>query len=138
MEGVLLLCDHVAVAEGKLYINGAGWSMTRANTAVPMGLAIFVRIGWDQTNIRHQVTLQLMTEDGHPALNQEGKPWRAEGTVEVGRPPGIRHGTPIEAPMALNFPAVPLLPARYRWELLVNGDLVSSAEFDATLVDPAS
>ena len=24
----MLLCDHATVAEGKLYINGAGWSVT--------------------------------------------------------------------------------------------------------------
>ncbi len=127
----MLLCDHAAVAEGKLYINGAGWTSVRANHPASMALAVLVRVGWHQANIRHQVVLQLMTEDGRAALNPEGKPWRAQGTLEVGRPPGVRHGTPLPAPMAVVLPAVPLLPGRYRWEVVVNNDLLSSAEFDA-------
>lgn len=131
MEAIVLLCDHVAVAEGKFYINGAGWTQVRAMQPAAMGLAIYIRVGWDKSNVPHVVVLQLMTEDGNPALDQEGSPWRAEGTFEVGRPAGMRHGTPLSAPMALNFPAVPLLPGRYRWELLVDGKMLSSVEFDS-------
>ncbi len=131
MEAILLLCDHAAVAEGKLYINGAGWTAVRANVPAPMGLAVLVRVGWNQSNVRHRVVLQLMTEDGRAALDPEGKPWRAEGSLEVGRPAGLKPGTPLDAPMALVFPAVPLLPGRYRWELLVNNVLLGSADFDA-------
>lgn len=131
LDAVLLLCDHVAVAEGKLYIHGAGWTQIRAMSPTPMGLAIKIRVPWNESNIQHPVVLQLMTEDGHPALNQEGQPWRAEGSFEVGRPPGMRHGTPLDAPMAINFPAIPLLPGRYRWELLVDGKLLASSEFDS-------
>jgi hypothetical protein len=134
MEAILLLCDHAAVAEGKLYINGAGWTWLKARTPAPVSLAILVRVGWDEANIQHS----LMTEDGHPALNPDGEPWKAEGFVEVGRPPGMRHGTPLDAPLALNFPAVPLLPGRYRWELIVSDNLLASAEFDAVDTPVAS
>lgn len=133
MDATLLLCDHAAVADGKLYINGAGWTVVRAHAPASMGLAAVLRINWDETNIRHELAFQLMTEDGRPALNPEGSPWRAEGAIEVGRPPGIRHGTPMIAPMALVFPAVPLIPGRYRWELILSqgAGVLAVAEFDA-------
>ena len=46
-----------------------------------------------------------------------------EAAFEVGRPVGMRPGTPITAPFALNLGPQPLIPGtRYEWRLTVDGE----------------
>jgi hypothetical protein len=70
--------------------------------------------------------LELVTTDGEPVLVQtpEGEqvPLRIEGVLEVGRPAGLKPGTPIDAAMAMNLGPLPLEPERrYQWRLSVDG-----------------
>ena len=42
---------------------------------------------------------------------------------EVGRPPGIKPGTPLELPVAINSSPLPLeLGKRYEWMLSIDGE----------------
>ena len=46
-----------------------------------------------------------------------------EGAFEVGRPPGIKPGVPIDVPLAINVGALPLAPGgRYEWRLSIDGE----------------
>ena len=57
-------------------------------------------------------------------VDADGGELRVEGTFEVGRPPGVRPGTPIDVPLAVNFGPLPLRPGtRYVWELSIDGRL---------------
>ena len=40
---------------------------------------------------------------------------------EVGRPAGLKPGTPIDFPLAFNLGPLPLEPGRYEWRLSIDG-----------------
>lgn len=129
---LMLLCDHVAVAEGKFYINGGGWDMIGPAPAA-FGLAIMVEVPWTQTNRPIVFELELVREDG-PPVTQQGpageQPIKVAGEFEVGRPPGSVEGAHIPFPLPLNFPPMVLPPGdRLVWRLSLNGDPVASVPF---------
>jgi hypothetical protein len=120
----ILLADAAQAAEGKLYVLGGGWSITGPDPS-PMALAIKIEVPWDQANTPHSCRLELLDSDGQPveAETPEGEqPIVFEASFEVGRPPGVKQGTPIDLPLAVNMPPVPLEPGgRYEWRLLIDG-----------------
>lgn len=126
MRVTMMLADHAATAEGKLYINGGGWSVI-GSEPIPMAIAILVQVPWDQTNMRHSLRLELVDSDGDPVLVQgpEGEPvpLAIGGDFEVGRPPGITPGVSIDMPFALNLAPTPLPPGgRYVWTLYIDDE----------------
>src|ERR1700712_3739311 len=127
MRATLILADHARVAEGKLDILGAGWTLAGPDP-VTMGLGVLIEVPWDQTNRRHMLVVRLLGEDGQlyplPAPNG-GEPQGIEAHTEfeVGRPPGIAAGTAQPFALALNLAQVPLAPGRrYEWRLEGDGE----------------
>ena len=121
----MLLADSAQELGGKLYILGGGWSVTGPDPT-PSALAIKFDVPWDRTNHRLSVLIELVSADGEPVLvpQPDGteQPLRIEGQLEVGRPPGLKPGSPIDAAMALNFGPLPLEPdTRYEWRLSIDG-----------------
>ena len=121
----MMLCDHAQVAGGKLYISGGGWGVT-GSTTDPMAVAVLISVPWDRTNSKVQLVLALVDADGNPVV-QRGPlgdvPVRVEGQFEVGRPPGVKPGTPIDVPLAMNVQPLTLSPdSRYTWTLTLNGE----------------
>jgi hypothetical protein len=127
----MLLCDAAQEAGGKLYILGGGWSVIAVpNVPVSMTLAIKLSIPWDQANQPHPLRAMLLTEDGEPVqLPSAPAPLMAEGVVEVGRPPGMKPGTPIDAPIVLPFGFLVLSSGGYVWELEIDGHVMARAPF---------
>jgi hypothetical protein len=121
----MILCDYAQAAEGKLNIIGGGWSLTGPNPA-PFGIGILFQVPWDQANDRHSFRLELLDADGNPVVVQglEGEqPVVVEGGFETGRPPGLRPGTPLDFPFAMNSGPLPLPPGqRFEWRLTVDGE----------------
>lgn len=121
----MLLCDHAVVAEGKLYINGGGWSITGPAPA-PSALAIKVEVPWDRTNTPIPIVIRLIGEDGEPVLQDvDGSPVPVEvqAKFEVGRPPGLQPGSSIDLPIAINIPPLQLEPGRrFSWELSIDDE----------------
>ncbi len=119
-----MLADYAVVADGKLYVSGGGWSLTGPDP-VPAAIALKLDVPWDLANTQISFSLRLLQEDGHPVTiaGPEGdQPVRIEGGFEVGRPPGLRQGQPIDVPMAFPVGPLPLEPGRrFSWELMVNG-----------------
>jgi hypothetical protein len=109
---------------------GAGWSRVVANQPTSIALGVLLFIPWDQANRPHNMEINLVTEDG-ALVEIEGRPLTIPGKIEVGRPPGTRSGSRLEAPVALRFPVIQLLPGGYRFELLVNGTVLATAPFEA-------
>jgi len=96
----LLLADHAAVAEGKLYLSGGGWDRV-APPAFPhhmvIGIAVGIRVPYTETDESH--TVRILLERGDDAASV----FQIDGDLEVGRPPGTR-GRDLMIPMAFNVP----------------------------------
>jgi hypothetical protein len=122
----MLLCDHVAVAEGKLYINGGGWVMTGPAPS-PLGIAVFMEVPWHLTNRRIDFRLRLLHEDGDPVTQPAGAggsaPVEVGAELEVGRPPGVPEGTALPVPIPINLPPLSLTPGQgFYWEAEINDE----------------
>ncbi len=121
----MLLADYAQLADGKLTIVGGGWSLT-GPAPVPFGIAVLVHVPWDQANQRHVMRLELLDADGQPVEvdDEDGQHlvvFVDDHSFEVGRPAGLKPGTPLDYPLALNFGPLPLVPGRYEWRLSIDG-----------------
>ncbi|QIG42680.1 hypothetical protein G5V58_07695 [Nocardioides anomalus] len=125
MRATLMLADHAVVADGKLYINGGGWSVTGPDP-VPSAIAVKVDVPWDQTNRTMSLRLLLIGQDGDPVLlpGPEGPTTvQIEGEAEVGRPAGLVPGADVDFPLAFQIGPLPLTPGqRYQWVLEIDGE----------------
>ena len=97
----LILADYAEIIGGKLYLMGGGWDVLTVNTAFPLtrpvGLAAAFSVAWNETNERHNVEIEFLTEDGQPV----GK---VGAQLEVGRPAGIKAGQEQRFQLAANVP----------------------------------
>jgi hypothetical protein len=121
----MMLCDHAAVAEGKLYVSGGGWSLMGPAPS-PSAIALLIDVPWDQTNHKVVFNLSLHGADGDPVMQPgpmgEEMSIQVGGEFEVGRPPGLAPGTPIGVPLAINIPPLLLAPGqRFSWDLKIDG-----------------
>lgn len=125
IRATVLLCDSAQAVEGKLYILGGGWNITGPQPT-PSGIAIYVEVSWDLTNIQHPWRLELLDADDQPVMIPTpvgDQPLRFEGAFEVGRPPGITPGTGLGIPLAINLGPLPLTPGqRYVWRLSIRDE----------------
>jgi hypothetical protein len=120
----MLLCDDAQAVGGKLYILGGGWSiLTKMTPRAKMALAVKLAVPWSRTNEQIPVEANLITDAGEEVTqetDQGVQPVRAVGNIELGRPPGIRPNTPLDAVFVLNFDGLDLEPRGYVWELRVD------------------
>jgi Family of unknown function (DUF6941) len=119
----MLLADAAQAIENKLYILGGGWSVTGPEPS-PSALAIALKVPWDAAGERHELRLELVDADGRPVQTSGpgSPPVALESQFEVGRPPGLRPGTPIDLALALNLGPMALPPGgRYEWRLTIDG-----------------
>jgi hypothetical protein len=124
MKVTMLLADSAQAVDGKLYVLGGGWSVTGPQPS-PFALAMKIEVPWDQTNVKHRFKLSLEDSDGQPIVTDSPtgtRPIEVEAGFEVGRPAGLKAGTPIDVPIALNFAPIPLEPGqRFVWRLEIDG-----------------
>jgi len=126
MKVTVLLADSAQADQaGKVHALGLGWTLT-GSPSPPMAVVLLIDVEWTETNQKYRVKAELLTADGRPVM-AEGPaapvPVAFEGEFEVGRPPGIPHGTPGRLPVAVNIgPGLPLVPGqRYVWRATVDG-----------------
>jgi len=116
----MMLADSAQAIENKLYILGGGWSITGPEPS-PSAIALQIKVPWTETNKRHEMRLELLDPDGQPvALDSPvgRQPLVLQTDFEVGRPPGIKQGSPIDLALAINIGPLPLEPdSRYEWRL---------------------
>jgi len=63
VEATILLCDAAEAVNGKLYILGGGWSVTRPAPA-PSALAVKIDVPWTDAYRKIPLIVELLTEDG--------------------------------------------------------------------------
>jgi hypothetical protein len=141
MKVTMLLADSAQAVEGKLYILGGGWSII-GPTPTPMAIAMKIEVPWTEANIAHRLRLALFDEDGRPVLvpTPTGEqPFEIHIPFEVGRPPGLRTGTPLDLPLAINLAPLPLRPnSRYVWRCFINDQTSDEWQVSfSTRPDPA-
>lgn len=94
----LILADATQVVDNKLYLQGGGWDRLHINTfprQQSMGIALAMRVPWNETNEQHTFEIEIVTEDGD-TVHKLG------GTFEVGRAPGIPNGQDQRVQVAVN------------------------------------
>jgi hypothetical protein len=115
---VMLLADSAQAVGGKLYVLGGGFDRINMPT-VPFNhrfdLAMLIEVPWVATNQPFQVVVDMRDADG------ELMGYRAEATMETGRPPGIRQGTSLTVPVAVPVVAEFPRPGRYVLQASING-----------------
>jgi hypothetical protein len=124
MKATILLADSAQVAAGKLYVLGGGWSLT-GPAPTPAAIALLIQVPWDEGNRVHTFKLELVDGDNRPVMvpTQVGdRPVELSAEFEAGRPPGIKPGSPLNVPLAMNLGPLPL-PAGgiYVWRLTIDG-----------------
>lgn len=123
MKVTLLLADAAQAIEGKLYILGGGWSVT-GPVVGPMAIAMKIEVPWDKANQSHNLKLVLLTQDGQPVkvpTHTGDRPVELESEFEVGRPPGMKPGTPLDLVLAINLGPLPLAPdSYYVWRCFID------------------
>ena len=129
MDATVLLCDYAEAVNGKLYVMGGGWNVAFSG-GQPMNaaLAILVIVPWDQTNQKHELRVELVDGDG-AVVEVQGRDVRFTGEFELGRPPGIKPGTSLNAPFAWNLQGLQLELGSYEWKLWIDGEPVESRAF---------
>jgi hypothetical protein len=127
-----LLADHAAAVEGKLYVNGGGWS--RIVPGLPFSIALSAKVPWDQTNINHPLRIELVDADGQLI---EGFPV-IEQAIAVPRPLGVKPGTPIDWCAAVQIVPPALDPGRYEFRIEVGGVALDASRlcFDVVPMPP--
>lgn len=121
MKVTILLADAAQAVGGKLYILGGGWSVTGPDPT-PSALAMKIEVPWTEANRRHELTVALLDADGNPVIIGDN-PVEIRGEFEVGRPPGLPAGTPLDATIAIPLNPFPLAPGgRYVWRVTINGE----------------
>lgn len=136
----MLLCDYAQAVGGKLYIVGGGWSiLTKVQPRANMSLAVKLSVPWSRANERIHIEASLVTDQGEEVTQagEEGdQPVRAAGDLELGRPPGLRHGTPLDATFVLNFEGLDLDVGGYVWELRLGDQPAARTPFQ--IVQPGA
>lgn len=119
----MLLADAAQVVGGKLYILGGGWSLIGPDPT-PMAIVLKIDVPWDQANVRHSLKLALLDDDGKPFIVPTptgDRPVELTADFEAGRPPGLKPGTPLGVPLAINIGPLPLKPdTGYVWQCSVD------------------
>ncbi|MGE0058551.1 MAG: hypothetical protein AB7P33_05025 [Dehalococcoidia bacterium] len=96
----LILADAAEIVAGKLYLMGGGWdalTVPQFPVTKQTGLAASFSIPWDDTNHRHEVEIEMITQDGEQVA-------KMNVTLEAGRPAGIDIGSEQRVQVAANLP----------------------------------
>lgn len=128
----MTLADAAQVADGKLYILGAGWNelyIGPNGQTGPHAVALLLQVPWDQTNTVQNLELSLFDADGQLVDDGAG-PLTISASGEVGRPPGATPGAHLPVPLAFPVRPMTLAVGRYVWEASING-----VENDAWVMD---
>lgn len=123
----MILCDWAEAVNGKLYCQGGGWTHLRSSSPEAvhsMAVGVVVAVPWDETNSRHRLELTLLTDDGDQVTMGETEVG-ARGTLEVGRPAGVKPGLEQNAIQAYRFNGLALPAGGYVWRLEV-GDVATA------------
>ena len=120
---LLCLANHVEAINGLLYMVGGGWTDHHRPPAQPggqptishIGIAVMVRIPWNETNRPHRFLIEIQDLDG-------GSFMKVEGDLNIGRPPLLPPGTSQHACLAITAESMFPRAGGYVLRGIINGD----------------
>jgi hypothetical protein len=129
MEVTLLICDSAEALNGKLYIMGGGWNMLYApQTPIRIALGVLIAVPWDETNQRREMRIELVTSDGEQ-VQVNGQEVAANAEFDIGRPPGVKPGSTLNAPFAINFDGLMLDEGGYEFVVRIGETIAARRPF---------
>lgn len=124
MRATLLLAEAAQVADGKLFVLGAGWSQIGAGPS-QMAVAILIEFNATEAGGDHHFELFLTDSEHQPVFTESpagSMPVEVRGDASVQLPDGFDPRLPVPWPIAVNVPGITLRPATgYQWNLVVDG-----------------
>lgn len=146
MDAKVMLCDFAEVSGNKLFITGAGISLLgSASPASPypinVSLAILVSIPWTETDTRHVLTIELVSEASgaqqRVLLSEqlpEGHPEEDRGVIvfifSAQRAPNMAAGDESTMPIAVPLFGLPLPElGPYFFSVRIDGREMDRASF---------
>lgn len=91
-----ILADHAEIVNNRLFLMGGGrdlFAAPRFPSSVRLAVAAGIRVGWEETNLRHPVGVVLEDEDGKEVV-------KIQAAINVGRPPELPPGSSQLAQLA--------------------------------------
>jgi len=128
----LLVADAADVVNGKLYLLGGGWDRLKVPRlpgppAVPFAVAVGIDVPWSMANRKLGFSVDVVNADAGEVVQLVG------GAFEVGRPPGLRAGTPQR--FQITVPAQPQFGAAGRYVIRCS---VDGSELGHTAIEVSS
>ncbi len=131
------LANHAEAHDGLLYLSGAGWTDIRppvtpegAIGLAHFGIGLSVLVGWNETNLRFPLVLQIFHEDG-------GEPFmQAEAQIEQGRPAGLSPGQDLRSVLAVNVDAAFPRPGGYEVRATIGEQAPTTVSFRVVVPVP--
>ena len=127
-----MLADSAVVVQDKLYVHGGGWDRIWAQSVpaihATLAVVLLLRVGWNEANNELPLLVELLDEDDQPMDA------RLEGSLEVGRPAGMKRGQSINVPIAQSFFMVRLpRVCGYRFRISSKGKELASIPFNVAI-----
>ena len=123
----LILADWAEVINGKIYLQGGGWSAINAYEPLPItrsiGVAVSPRVEWHETNMPHTLEMRIIREEGQAELA------KIEARFEVGRRAGMPQGISQPNPIAVNLPLKFEHAGEYEVHASIDGEEVATLAF---------
>ncbi len=122
------VANHAEAINGLLYLQGAGWTEIQQQGGpqpgqsgpVHFGIGVSILVGWNETNRRFPLKIELVHEDGDELM-------RLDAQVEAGRPPGLPPGSDLRSVLAIGAEAQFPNPGRYELRAELDGKVRSVA-----------
>jgi hypothetical protein len=121
-----LLCDHVQVREGLLFIVAGGITRLRRPSypaSLGAGLAVVIEFEQLEAEQPHQFALLIIGEDGEEVA-------RVEAEIQVGDREGAYAGENVQVPLGIDMGGASLpKPGAYELRIYVDGEPQRTVQF---------
>ena len=151
MDVTAFLADSVTVADGKLYVQGAGWNSISAPTFPVqhdrIGVGLLIHVPYSATNQMHTLEVGLQDFDSRrlplgevaPEVSPDGKLYTLGGQFNVGRPPLLPAGDEQIVPIALNINGMRFeVPGPYSVVISIDGNEMRRLPFRVQAIQPSA
>jgi hypothetical protein len=120
-----MLAQSALVTNGTVSMLGGGWTQIGPGPA-PFAIAGVIEMPWEAAGVSHNLRFDLLDDQGQPVIVEtpDGRqPVVIEGQFDVAPQPGLKKGTPLTMPIAINLPPQPLgAGLRFEWRLEIDGE----------------